>query len=163
MALAGTILLIDKSNNYTIFVVRSGSRLCAFPLDHVIETMRPLAIEPIRDLPPFVRGLSVIRGLAVPVVDLSVILGESDKVPASRFVLLRLGERRVAIAVSEVLGLRQFEGSTLRSFSPLLEEAFADLVTALQVRDRELLIVLESARLVPEEVWRMLDSVGVSS
>jgi purine-binding chemotaxis protein CheW len=56
-------------------VVGVKGRLCAVPLTHVIEIMRPLPVEPISDVPLFVQGVSIIRGIPTPVVDLGALLG----------------------------------------------------------------------------------------
>src|ERR1022692_3555789 len=82
----------------TSLIVGAGSRACAIPIGHVAETMRPLPIEPIEGMPPFLLGLAVIRGTPVPVVSLSNLIGASHTETISRFVALRLGSRRVALA-----------------------------------------------------------------
>jgi hypothetical protein len=48
----------------SVFVVRVGARVCALPLHHVVETMRPLPIDPVVGTPAFISGVSVIRGIA---------------------------------------------------------------------------------------------------
>jgi chemotaxis signal transduction protein len=47
-------------------VVGVKGRLCAVPLTLIIEIMRPLSIEPISDVPSFVQGISIIRGIPTP-------------------------------------------------------------------------------------------------
>jgi purine-binding chemotaxis protein CheW len=79
-------------------VVRVQTRACAVSLTHVIEIMRPLPIEAIAGMPPFVLGVSIIRGTPTPVVDLGLILGAPGS-GAERFVTLRLGQRQVALSV----------------------------------------------------------------
>lgn len=73
-------------------LTRVGARLCAVPLAHAVETMRLLPVSPLGDAPSFVRGLAVIRGVAVPVVDLGAVLGE-PAVAVTRLVLVRVDER----------------------------------------------------------------------
>jgi purine-binding chemotaxis protein CheW len=46
-----------------LLLFRSGGRLCALRLESVRETTRPLPIEPIAGTPPFVLGISVMRGV----------------------------------------------------------------------------------------------------
>lgn len=152
-----------QARQLVVLVVRTGSRICALPLENVVETMRPLAIEPILEMPPFLRGLALIRGSPVPVVDLSILFGMKSDVPVCRFVLIRLGKRRAAIAVEEVLGVRRLDDSLLQSFPPLLKDAYSELVTAIEVRDQELLLVLQLSRIVPDEFWQALESSGAMS
>lgn len=121
--------------------------------------MRPLPVTPLARSPAFVRGLSVIRGGPVPVVDLGALLGGSDPEKATRFVTLRLDGRCVALAVDGVLGVQDLTG-TLSSLPPLLADASAEAVSALGVLDAELVFVLEAARLVPDSVWQALEARG---
>src|SRR5579864_4751234 len=69
----------------TLFV-RAGAHMCALALSNVAEIMRPLPIAPLAGAPEIVRGLSVIRGAPVPVVDLGRLLGSEAQSPSTRFV-----------------------------------------------------------------------------
>jgi purine-binding chemotaxis protein CheW len=133
--------------------------LCALPVAQVIETLRPLPIEPLAGAPGFVCGLSLLRGVPVPVVDLGLLLG-TEQVRPTRFVALRSGARSVALAVGAVLGVRTLAGAGIRELPPLLQAAAAEAVQALGKLDRELLLVLESGRLVPEALFAQLDAAG---
>jgi purine-binding chemotaxis protein CheW len=139
---------------------RVRDRLCALPLAHVVETMRPLGVEPLAAMPSFVRGLARIRGVAVPVVDAGALLGAKAAACATRFVTLRAGERTVALAVEEVLGVRTLAGASLVELPPLVRDANDELVAAVGTLDAELLVVLRAARLVPAELWDALESQG---
>jgi purine-binding chemotaxis protein CheW len=136
-------------------VVGVKTRVCALPLTHVIETMRPLAVEPIAGLPSFVRGISVIRGVPTPVVDLGVLLGTLGGV-IGRFVTLRLGNRHVALSVDSVLGVRDLDGSMIQELPPLLQEASKDLIEAIGTLDAQILVVLRAGWELPDEVWQAL-------
>ncbi len=136
-------------------VCRTRSLLCALPLRQVVETMRPLPVEPLAGAAPFVRGVSLIRGAPVPVVDLGALLLPSEAADPTRFVTLRLGSRRLAVALEAVLGVRALP-EALSSLPPLLADASAESVSALGRLDQELLVVLEATRLVPGPVWAAL-------
>jgi purine-binding chemotaxis protein CheW len=125
------------------------------PLRDVVETMRPLPVAPLAGAAPFVRGLSLIRGTPVPVLDLGAMLFGSEPPSPTRFVTLRLEARRVALALEAVLGVRAFPG-TLASLPPLLVDASSEAVSAIGSLDAELLLVLEATRLVPDSLWRGL-------
>jgi purine-binding chemotaxis protein CheW len=133
--------------------------LCALPLAQVSETLRPLPIEPLAGAPGFVCGVSLLRGVPVPVVDLGLLLG-TEQVRPTRFVALRAGARSVALAVGSVLGVRSLAGAGVRELPPLLQAAGSDAVQALGRLDRELLLVLESGRLVPDALFAQLDAEG---
>lgn len=123
----------------------------------MVETLRPLAIEPVAGAPAFVRGLSVIRGAPTPVVDLGALLeGGPARASSGRLVTLKVGARQVALGVDEVVGLKSVDPAQLEQLPPLLRDAA--LIEAIGARDGQLLVVLRAARLVPDEVWASLAS-----
>ncbi len=141
-----------------VLVVRVGRLRCAVSLEHVAETMRPLPIEPMRAAVSFVRGVSVIRGAAVPVVDLAAILGCASGA-ASRLVTLRVSDRQVALEVDEVIGVRVLDSATLGDTPPLLSDDSA-AYQAIATLDSEVLVLLCAARILPEDHWRSLEPAG---
>ena len=153
---------MDTSGHEHVLVVCSGSRVCAVPLAIVEEIMRPLPTDPLPGVPPFLRGLALIRGTPVPVLDLGILLGATDEPPTRRFVVLRLNDRRVAIAVETVPGLRALDCSLL-NLSRILDEINPALVAGVSVNDHGLLFVLEAARIVPDGLWQQLERQAVAS
>jgi len=136
--------------------------VCALPLGQVIETLRPLPVEPLAGAPHFVCGISILRGVPVPVVDLGQLLA-AEPVQPSRFVALRTGLHTVAIAVETVLGVRALAGETASKLPPLLRSAASDVIRSLGSLDRELLLVLDSGKLVPDELLARLETPGQPS
>jgi purine-binding chemotaxis protein CheW len=152
-------MAVDRGQDgqLSLLVCRVGSRLCGLPLSHVVETMRPLPIEPLPHLPSFVDGLALIRGRPIPVLDARRLLGADGEPGArTRFVTLELAERSAALAVDAVLGVRSIDVAALAQLPALLRNAQNDLVAALGTLDHELLVVLERSRLLPEAVWAAL-------
>lgn len=145
-------------------ICRIGTRLCALPLQHVVETLRPLPVAPLAGAPAHVLGVALIRGLGQPVVDMARLLGEGDA-EVTRYVTLRLGERRVALAVGQVLGTRELALDELQDLPPLLRNAGQDSVAALGQIDAELLLVLNSTRLIPpaEVMEAAADAEGLAA
>jgi len=143
-------------------ICRSQAWLCGLPVDRVVETMRPLPLEALPGMPPAVLGTSIIRGAAVPVLDLAALTGAKTRAPPGRYVSLNLGEgRRVALAVEDVLGLRELDTAFLDEVPPLLRDAAAEAVSSISSLDGELLLVLHAARLIPEPMWAQID-MGVA-
>lgn len=129
---------------------RVGALVCGLPLEHVVETLRPLALSPLEGMPPFVSGLSIIRGLPVAVVDLGRLLGDQRGAARERWVLTRAQGRLLALSVERVIGVRSLPGSTLSALPSLMGEASAEFVSRVGALDAGLLVMLESARVLPE-------------
>ncbi|HEY2517809.1 MAG TPA: chemotaxis protein CheW [Polyangiaceae bacterium] len=147
---------MDSADAYVL--VSAAERACAIPCRHVIEVMRSLPIETIADMPPFLVGLSIIRGAATPVVDLAALLGaqRSGSSGTARFVSLRLGDRTAALLVDSLLGVRKLDGKTLQAIPPLLRDFAAEVSRAIGTLDERLLFVLDTGRLLPDPIWNAL-------
>ncbi len=152
-------LTLAKADNGLALLCRAGAYLCALPLAHVGETMRPLPIEPLAGTPDFVRGVAIIRGTPTPVIDAARLTGDTRSTAATRFVTLKVGERRAALAVDAVLGVRDLGLAEASPLAPLFSHAAGEIVAAMGTLDRELLLVLEAARIVPESVWSALGAI----
>ena len=150
---------VGERNADLSLICRVQARLCAVPLVHVVETMRALAVEAVAGAPHFVRGLAVIRGAPVPVVDTACLLG-AQAAPADRFVTVLAGGRLVALAVDSVLGVRTIAAGSLHELPPLLHDSGADIVAAIGLLDAELLLVLNSSRLLPDDSWLGAGTTG---
>ena len=141
----------DNSSSWLL--CRAGSRLCALPLEHVVETMRMLPVEPVADTPRSVLGFCAIRGAPVPVVDLQTLLAE-PAAPLRRLVTLEVGGATVALAVEGVLGVRSIGADEAGRLPPLLRDAAGDIVSAIGMLDSEFLLFLRSARIAPPSLLR---------
>jgi purine-binding chemotaxis protein CheW len=134
-----------------------SSKLCGLPLEHVLETMRPLPLEELANMPSFVRGIALIRGRPTPVLDGCSLLGSPATQSASaRLVTFKLGARQVALWVDAVVGIRSVEGTALEQLPLVLRESQTEQVDALGTLDAELLLVLEHTRLLTEAHFQLL-------
>ncbi len=140
---------------------RVGGPTCLVPLVHVVETMRPLPIRALANAAPFVSGVAIVRGAATMVVDAARLLAApATGRAASRFVLLRVGPRRIALAVDEVVGIRDVASAALATLPPLLRAMSTEALTAIGTLDDELTVVLRATKLVPDEAWAALESAS---
>jgi len=145
---------IEGADRELALIVAISTHACAIPLRHVAETMRPLSIEPIAGMPRFVVGVSVIRGAPVPIVDLKALLEDGERSASyGRFVTLKVGERRVAVGVDGVVGVRSLAAAQLADLPPIMRDVRTDCIAAIGSLDAQLLVVLHAARIVPDEVW----------
>lgn len=143
-------------------VCRAGRRLVALPVERIAEVMRILPVERIAGAPTYVRGLSIVRGGPVPVVDLGLML-DGAAGDAKRLVTVKAADRLVALAVDDVVGLMDFTGQTLGRLPPLLHDIGTEAIAAIGARDAELIVFLQASRLVPGDVLTMLAEKGVAS
>jgi len=155
--------MIERAAGRKALIVGRQGRICAVPLKHVIETMRPLPVEPLSGVPSFVRGVSIIRGIPTPVVDLGAVLGTPNEL-AERFVTLRVGDKQVALSVSAVLGVRVLDTiMTVQELPPLLQDAASDIVAMIGTLDEQFLMVLQAGWELPDVVWQALTAQEVVS
>ena len=127
--------MITSRSEFPVLAVRGGGHFCVIPLPQVMEVMRPLR--------------------ATPVVDLAGVWGRAgDERPepaaAARWVALRVRDRMVALAVEAVLAIRSLDAARFTALPPLWQGPHSPAVAALGALDRELFIVLETARLLPD-------------
>jgi purine-binding chemotaxis protein CheW len=132
-------------------ICRVQNRLCALPIEHVGETLRPLPVEPVTGAPAYVLGLSVIRGVPLAVVDAARLLGPHVG-RAERFITVMAGSRKLALAVDGVVGVRALAAESLLALPALLRDTDPGIVAAIGLLDAELLLVLRSARLLPDDL-----------
>ena len=136
-----------------VLVVHARERKCAIRLSHLAETMRPLPISTIVGAPPHVLGVAMIRGVATPVIDLGLALGESSPAAFTRFVTLKNGAHRIALAVDAVVGAHLLSAATLRALPAELRSLAGEKIESVGAIGDQLLFLVEPSRLVPEQLW----------
>jgi purine-binding chemotaxis protein CheW len=156
--------MADSSLATDAFLIcRGNARLCALPLESVVETMRPLPVRPLAEMPSFVLGVSIIRGAAVPVLDGAMLVGTKPDGEPARFVVLRTGTRHVCLAMQEVIGVRHLPRASLAGIPPLLQQAGTAIVSALGTLDAELLVVLQGGRLLADDLWSAVTAAAAAT
>jgi purine-binding chemotaxis protein CheW len=127
---------------------RAGSHCFALPMPHVIEIMRMLPIKSLVGAPPQVRGICMIRGAPVPVIDAGLLFDEQGA-RCERLVTVRTGDRTIAFATEAVLAVEKIRGQALEELPPLLSNIGGlEAITAL---DEELVFFLRTARIIPDD------------
>jgi purine-binding chemotaxis protein CheW len=143
-------------------VFRAGPLLCALRLDEVIETMRPLATHPLAGTPAFVTGICIMRGLPTLVIDVARLLGGAEA-EVSRFIAVRTERGPVAFATGDIHGVRPVSTDGPGHHEALLGAAPARLIAAVGTIDAAPVLLLQSMRLVPDEVWAAAAALAVPS
>lgn len=144
-----------------VLLARVGSQIAAIPLPHVVETMRPLPIERLEGDFAFVKGIAIVRGQPLPVVDLRLVLCGTATEPGRRFVTVRIGERSVVLLVDDVMGFRELDHGSFDRMPPLLEGR-SDVVSGIGTLDQRLVVLLQGSRRLHEEVDRALAGAGAA-
>ncbi len=134
-----------------VLIATSGSLTCAVPIAHVVETLRPLPVEPLGRGPDYVLGIAVIRGEPTVVLDMARLFS-TEGVVSTRYVVVRCGARKAALAFERVLGIRAIAPQTFGELPPLARSVRADVIQSLGVVDKGLVVVLEAATLYPAEL-----------
>ena len=98
----------------TFLIVRARTRLCALPVEQVVETLRPPALV---GGPGDVRGLlgtALCRGRVVPVLDFADLLGlPGASAEMGRAVSIRMEEGFALFVVDEAIGVARLEPGSL--------------------------------------------------
>lgn len=151
----------------TALVFRAGPLFCALPLGEVVETMRPLQTRPLAGAPPYVRGLTVLRGTPAPVIDLPRLL-TGVPAPVDRYVSVRAGNGRIACATGPVIGVREVgrppDGpDTPFAGVPAFTGVPAALIAAVGTIGTEPLLLLNSVAVLPDQVWAATDGTAAET
>jgi purine-binding chemotaxis protein CheW len=141
---------------------RAASVICALPVAHVVEVMRVVPLDQVAGAPPYVLGLGVIRGSAVPVIDLGLLVSNQASSPA-RLITIKTATHTVAVAVEAVFGVSAIAAELLGRLPPLVEQDANASLAAIGVRDRALVMFLKAGRLVPDSVLDGLSAEGVAA
>jgi purine-binding chemotaxis protein CheW len=134
-------------------VVRAAKATCAFPLAQVLETMRPLPIQSVANLPQFVLGVALVRGAPAPVVNLAAFFDAAAVADGARFVTVRGSKGAIAILVESVVGVVELKQGNFHELPTLFNQLRPEAIESIGRLDSELVVVLQSARLVPDSVW----------
>jgi purine-binding chemotaxis protein CheW len=144
-----------------VLLFRMGEMLCAIPLGSVSEVMRPLPYESFSDLPAFIAGVSLIRGLALPVVNLNKILGyEEINSQLNRFVVIKYDDTHLACLVDEVIGVDKIDTGLVKESPPLLSKAHPELIAGIGILDEKFLLVLKTLIQLPKEFIERLSKLS---
>jgi purine-binding chemotaxis protein CheW len=143
-------------------ISRVGRQLYAIPIEHVVEIMRVLPIEPMARTPDYVRGLCIIRGAPVPVVDVGLLVGKRQT-EAGRLIAIKTADRTIALQVDAVLGIKILKPEIFSELPPLLGEIASETVAAIGTLDSATLLALRAARIVPDDVFEEIERAGVES
>src|SRR4029450_12436145 len=121
-----------------------------------------LTIHPLAGTPAFVTGMCIMRGVPTLVIDVARLLGGAAG-EVSRFVAVRTERGPVAFATGDIHGVRTISAERAGHNATLLGDAPARLIAAVGTIDAAPVLLLQSMRLVPDEVWAAAAALAVPS
>jgi purine-binding chemotaxis protein CheW len=99
-------------------VVEVDSKLVPLARHSVEELLGTVAWTPVPRAPGGFLGVGLLRGLALPVLSLAMLLGLRGSVPPGGFLMIDVGGRRVLVAVDRIVGLR-FQSAESEAAEPV--------------------------------------------
>lgn len=133
---------------------------------YAIETACVREIYPCRELtplpctPPFVRGITNVRGQILSVIDIRTLFGlpQRDLTHLNRVIIARTSEVEVGILADAVLGVRSIPASQIQPPLPTLSGVRAEYLRGV-AGDR--LAVLDGAKILSDKRIIVHDEVGM--
>ncbi len=137
-----------------------GGRRYAFPLEAVIEVLRPVWVTPVPDAPEHVLGLIQLRHAVVPVFDLRARFDrvQSDFMYMNRFVIVSVGDRAVALVVDEVIDLVEFGDRDVHGRDAFATTTLPPVVAAVLSLDGQLVALLDLSSVVTASDLERVDA-----
>jgi purine-binding chemotaxis protein CheW len=138
-----------------VLTVRVGTESYGIDIDHLTEVRPPVDVTPVPDLPPIWAGLTNLRGVLYPVLDMARYLGSESTAEGDRVLLLvSSATLTVGLLADEIVGLRSVVPAEVESPLETDTDAARGLVSGitpdfLLLLDME--VLLGDARLVVEE------------
>src|SRR6185295_3821456 len=86
-----------------VLLVQAAARTVAIPLGDILETLRPLPVEPLQTSRASLIGVSVVRGEPVPVVDLAALLQPGTRGGQGRWIVLKSKPSGVVLTVDRIV------------------------------------------------------------
>jgi purine-binding chemotaxis protein CheW len=130
-----------------LLVFRLDGREHALPLEHVVEVFRMLAVAPLPEAPPSVRGVMDLRGRVIPVIDLRARLGMPAREPdlSTPIVVVETGGAAAGLVTDEVVEVLALPSEAVEAIDRTAGPA--RVVTSLARLDGRLVLVLDTEAL----------------
>jgi chemotaxis signal transduction protein len=129
-----------------LLVFRAGGELFALPLGAVEEAIEAPAIHSLPEMPTAMLGVFNLRERLVPTYSPGASLGVALAQPAGAALLVRSGDRRLALAADDVEDVMELDLSTLRD-PPVVEDTDGILLGVARF-SRDLVGVLDADALI---------------
>jgi chemotaxis signal transduction protein len=94
-------------------VVEAAGTPCGLPASRVVEVLEEATLTPLPLVPPEILGVIVLRRQPLLALSLATLQGARSMASAPSYVVVSIGEARLALAVDTVRGLQRLAGTNL--------------------------------------------------
>lgn len=124
-------------------VFRVDDRLLGVPLDYVQRVVRAAEVTPLPKSPPWILGVLNVQGTIVCILDTRILLGSVPREMelSDQFLILSINSKQIGLIADEVLGVREYEASSLTATDDLIVES--PLVRNIAIRDDSVTFILD--------------------
>jgi purine-binding chemotaxis protein CheW len=138
---------LTQAEELEMLSFRLGGEEYAVMVDDVKEVLKMRQLTPVPNSPDYILGVTAIRGLILPVVDLAKRLGlppvgRDDK---SRIVVLNLNDGETGVAVERVTGVVKIHPEAIRP-APDTVAGGAEFLKGIARKNEKLYILLDSEK-----------------
>ncbi len=162
--------MIDKEKEQTegagqeFLVFRLGNEEYGIDILKVqeIRGYDPKSVTRIANVPEFIKGVTNLRGVIVPIVDLRVRfrLGTADYNAQTVVIILNLSERVVGIVVDGVSDVLMLKTSEIRPAPEFGSTLSTEYLTGLGTVDGRMLILVDIEKLMTSEEMALVDQAS---
>ncbi len=107
-ASAGAVVAAGSTDLVACLEVGLGTEGYAFPLERVSEVYVDTQLAPLPNVPDFIMGLSVRRGIPRLVLSLSKLMGLGGDHPGERVVMVSVGDMTLGFQCDRFVGIRRY-------------------------------------------------------
>jgi purine-binding chemotaxis protein CheW len=147
----------SEQGGENVLVLKDGNIFLCIPARHTIEIMRPLPIRQLLNPPHCILGISIIRGKPTPVLDIFKLLNTESGNKPTRFVLIKSGEKELALAVAQVLYTTSIPLTVLNELPSVFREGNDTMIKSLAVADEQLGAMLDASKLMTKELLERME------
>ena len=111
--------------------------------------------------PSFVEGVTNLRGVVLPVVDLRKRFGlpAIEKAPGTRIVIVNIGPLTVGMIVDAVAEVLRVQEAAIEPPSPLVMTANSGFITGIARMDKQLIILLDLDKVLSQQEFSALQTM----
>lgn len=143
----------QSSQEEQIVVFQLMEQVYGIDINSVYEIIRMEAITKIPRAPHFVEGVINLRGRIIPVIDLGLRfgLGQAERTPASRIIIVEVSGQTIGMIVDSVQEVLRIPLNTIEPAPPVANGIDAAYLRGIAVLPERLIILLDQNKILMDE------------